>query len=411
MWQHLDVAFSRGMTTPRPPFPSSPSPGFRRRERISDLMTREYAAFVDSATGAERAGDAETALEYHQGVPMFRHSAHRAVLAQLADLSGEMTPWLWARWAAYQCTRAEDEGTRCGLVSRLALDYTVHMFHADAVDRAWEAGDDPIQLFATTTGQDWAYHQICTFELHGLETFLETMAGGRLADGCGALTREWVGATMGGYRVESTSTGRLVVRDLADDRSLELLDLGAGLLLDTGGWLIGRLVPSGTTPALMFDTRPLPVDEQTAVVAATGDRRGAWITALDQAFTEGRLDRSLLRSEDRELVTDVPSLSLLERGTPPAALAHTMDQLRGGRDEIGRAAYRILRAVADDSFPEEEAPYVAAAVVNPHGFAEAQRQLVGPRHRAAWERWTRLVPAPARGRLARLAELSADAAA
>ena len=162
----------------------------------------------------------------------------------------------------------------------------------------------------------------------------------------------------------------------------------------------------------MFDTRPLPVDEQTALEASTGDRRGAWISALDRAFTDGRLDRSLLRSEDRELVTDVPSLLLLERGTAPDALAGTMDQLRRGRDEIGRAAHRVLRAVAEGSFgADEEAAYVAAAVVNPHGFAEAQRRLVAPGHRAAWEHWAGLVPEPARGRLTRLAALSAEAAA
>ncbi|GAA2147081.1 hypothetical protein GCM10009844_23950 [Nocardioides koreensis] len=373
-------------------------------------MTREYAAFVESATAAERSGDAETALEYHQGVPMFRRSAHRVVLTQLADLSDEMTPWLWARWAAYQCTRVEDPDTLGKVTSQLALDYTVRVFHTDELARAWEVGDDPVKLLATTAGEDWAYHQTCTFELLGLELFLNSMADARLAEGC-ALAREWVGATMSGYRVESVIPGRLVVRDLGEDRPVEVLDLGAGLL-GVGGRLIGRLVPSGTTPALMFDTRPLPVDEQTAVAAATGDRRSAWIAALEQAFAEERLERSMLRSADRELVTDVPSLSLLERGTSPAALASTRQQLARGRDEIGRAAYRVLRAVTEGTFgTEADAPYVAAAVLNPHGFAEAQAQLVDPGHRGAWEHWARLVPAPAQGRLTRLAALSAEAAA
>ena len=375
-------------------------------------MTREYEAFFDSATAAERAGDAATALEYHQGVPMFHRSAHRVVLTQMADLSDEMTPWLWARWAAYQCTRAEDQDSLSRQSSRLALDYTVRMFHTEDLERAYDEGADPIQLMSRTVGEDWAYHQICTFELRGLELFLDTLATGRLAEGC-SLAREWVGATMSGFRLESAGGGRLVVRDLGgEDRSSEVLDLGAGLLLDVGGFLIGRLVPSGTTPALMFDTRPLPVDEQTAVAAATGDRRGAWITALEQAFADGRLERSMLRSEDRELVTDVPSLKLLERGTQPAALASAREQLARGRDEIGRAAYCVLRSVAEGSFgPEADAPYVAAAVLNPHGFAEAQAQLVAAGHRDAWEHWSGLVPPPAQGRLALLAALSAEAAA
>lgn len=374
-------------------------------------MTAEHTAFAESGIAAERAGDAATALDYHLGIPMFRRSAHQGVLRQLADLAEEMTPWLWARWAAYQCTRAEDPGSRCRESFLLALPYVVELFHGEEMARAWEEGEDPIRVTSRIAGQDWALHQIATYELPGLETFLDTMATGRLAEEV-TLAREWVGATMGGYRVEPTSPGRLVVRDLGADRSVEVLDLGAGLGAGSDGWVLGRLVPSGTSPELMFDTRPLRVDEPTARAAATGDQRGAWITALADAFAEGRLESSVLMSEGRELHCDVHDLELLERATPPSQLARTRRQLAEGRDEIGRAAFRLLRSVADGSFgPETDAPYVAAAVLNPHGFADAQRQLIGPGRRAAWERWAELVPAPARGRLARLAEPSATAAA
>ena len=71
-------------------------------------MTREYHSLVASSMAAERAGEAETALEYHRGVPMFTRSAHAHQLTQLAGVADEMTPWMWARWAAYQATRAED---------------------------------------------------------------------------------------------------------------------------------------------------------------------------------------------------------------------------------------------------------------------------------------------------------------
>jgi len=101
------------------PIPSNNSPGFRRGKRVSDLMTREHLAFVESSNAAERAGDAATALEYHQGIPMFARSAHRALLVQLAGLSEEMTPWLWSRWAAYQCGSSElsvvEVSPRCGV--------------------------------------------------------------------------------------------------------------------------------------------------------------------------------------------------------------------------------------------------------------------------------------------------------
>ena len=51
-------------------------------------MTHEYRQFFLSSQAAERAGDAEVALEYHRGIPMFTRSAHVAMLTQLAGLAG-----------------------------------------------------------------------------------------------------------------------------------------------------------------------------------------------------------------------------------------------------------------------------------------------------------------------------------
>src|SRR5918994_257848 len=113
------------MTSRRPPT----QPGFTRGPRIADLMTREYVSFLDSSLAAERCGDAETALEYYRGIPMFTRSRHNYLLTQLTGLAEEMTPWLWARWAAYQCTRAEDAGTESGFITRAAIDYTIKTFY------------------------------------------------------------------------------------------------------------------------------------------------------------------------------------------------------------------------------------------------------------------------------------------
>ncbi len=94
-------------------------PGFTRGPRIADLMTVEYPSFLESSMAAERCGDAATALEYHRGIPMFKRSQHVGILTQLASLDDEMTPWLWARWAAYQCTRAEDWRVTDPVLARL----------------------------------------------------------------------------------------------------------------------------------------------------------------------------------------------------------------------------------------------------------------------------------------------------
>ena len=180
-------------------------------------MTPAYESFVASSAAAERDGDAGTALEYHRGVPMFARSAHVSLLTQLHDLRDVMTPWLWARWAAYQCTRVESPAGRSAQITQAALRYVVELLHARSMRAAWEAGEDPIQFLSLTQGQDWAYHQVATFEMGGLGAFLDDLATGPLAERAG-LARQWVGARMGGYRWESTGPTRLRVRDLATDR-------------------------------------------------------------------------------------------------------------------------------------------------------------------------------------------------
>jgi hypothetical protein len=216
---------------------------------------------------------------------------------------------------------------------------------------------------------------------------------------------------MGGYRLESSDPGSLVVRDLAGDDSIRLLDLGARVHAGPEGWLIGRLVPSGIEGRPMFDTRPLPVDGATARQVAGDPGPAAWVSALRRAIAEGRVDRGVLQSEDRELVTDVPSLSLVEVGTPAAALASTLEALGRGRDEIGRAALRILRSAGDRTLADDQAPYVAAAVLNAHAYAEVSTRILSPGQQAAWSRWAELAPEPARSRLRRLAELTRPKAA
>jgi hypothetical protein len=390
--------------------PSDRRPGFGRGLRIADLMTHEYQQFFLSSQAAERAGDAEAALEYHRGIPMFARSAHVALLTQLAGLADEMPPWLWARWAAYQCTRAEDPGTLSMEIQRTALDFTLRSFYLDLLGERFLAGDDPMPLMARTCGEDWVFHQLCAFELGGLFEFARSLATGRLREE-GGLCEQWSRARMGGFRIETSAPGSLVLRDLARDDSVSLLELGAGLHAGPEGWLIGRLVPTGAEPGLMFDTRPLPVDERTAREVAADPGPAAWVSALGVAVVEGRVDRALLQTEDRELVTDVPSRSLVEIGTPASALASTLDSLGRGRDEIGRAALRILRSAGEGARDGDQAPYVAAAVLNAHAHSEVRGRVLSPGQAAAWSRWADLAPEPARSRLQRLAELTAPRAA
>ena len=381
-----------------------PRRGFTRGPRVADLMTREYLSFVESSLAAERVGDAETALEYHLGVPMFTQSRHTYTLTQLAGLAEEMTPWLWARWAAYQSNRAEDAGTESGFITRAAIDYTIQMFYDEQMEATYDAGRDPVEILKKVLGESWIYRQLCTFEFGGLREFLDRIADGALAEGA-SWARSWDDARMRGLRVEPSEPGELVVTELRTRQRLPLLDLGAGTLCSPGGFLVGRLVPSGVRPELMFDSTPVVVDRRTALDVARSDK-GGWVTALTRGLADGRITLAALESEDRELASDIPSGAMIDLTERPS------DGARAGRDLVAGAAFRVLRQVADDSFGgDDRAPYVAAAVLNARAYADARRKLITPGQPSSWLRWAGLACEPAAARLRHLAELAATRAA
>jgi hypothetical protein len=157
-------------------------------------------------------------------------------------------------------------------------------------------------------------------------------------------------------------------------------------------------------PELMFDSTPVVVDQQTAQEVAASTR-GGWITALTKAIADCRLTLGALESEERELASDVPSGAMIELASCRA------DSAGECRDRVARAAFRVLRQAAEGGLGDHLAPYVAAAVLHPHAYAEAQRKLVAPGQRSPWLRWADLAPEPAATRLRHLAETSVSRAA
>ena len=263
---------------------------------------------------------------------------------------------------------------------------------------------------ARVMGESWACHQLAAHDYGVLTSFLDEYVDGALAEHA-SLARSWVDAPMGGYRIEGRASAcALLVRDLEVDEVREVLDLGAACLVGLGGSVIGRLVPSGTTPALMFDTAPLPLDVEIATEVARAGTHDEWADVLAEAIDDGRLDPARLLREDYELMSDIPSLDLLAFGTRPAELARVMTQLREGRDEVGRAAYRILQQASEGGLDDDAAPYVAAASLNVHAQEDAGRRILSPGQQRHWLRWAGLVPAPARTRLLAFAEATAEVA-
>lgn len=282
------------------------------------------------------------------------------------------------------------------------LKYVVQTFHADQLADCHANGGDPIKVLASVASESWLHHQILLHELGGFERFIGEIATGRLAEHAG-LAREWAGARLGGYLIgASIPGGRLRVHDLADGSCLEVLDLGAGANAGDG-WVLGRLVPSGVDDLLMFDMPPMNVSE--GIARDVADAEQPWM-CLKEAFDEGRLiERDFMR-HDYEVVTDVLCIELLRIGTPPAQLERVTEQLRAGRDEIPRAAFRILLRAAEGRIEETDAAHVAAAILQPTARADARRMLVREGQYDVWRRWATLVHEPARGLLMELAEAS-----
>lgn len=376
------------------------SAGFRRLPRIADQMTPDLMACVDRAIQAERAGDLAAALEWHQAVPMFSKGRHRILMRRLAELGTELPEWVWARWIVYQAIRCEDGDT--GRQGKLLLDNMVHTLHADLLDRCHRQAGDPVRVVATVLGESWVFHQVVAHEAGGISSFLDEFATGALAEHA-ELARRWAAIPLGGYQLGESADGtRLGVRRADGTAWTDVLDLGARSGAAAGGYVLGRLVPSGIEDLPMFDMPPLRIPESIAreVAAASGDR--AWLP-LSRAVEDGRLISAGLLREDYELTTDVQELDLVRFGTEPRDLERVMCQLREGRDESSRAAYRILsRARSGEIDPTDQA-YVAAAALFPKAYDDARRRLMRPGDQDVWAGWADRAAEPARTRLLALA--------
>jgi hypothetical protein len=362
-------------------------------------MNHELIGYVRRSEDAERSGDAHAALEWHRSVPMYRRNRHVGLMEQLVHIGEDALPeWAWARWITYQAIRCGTGDT--GAIGRALLQVVVHTVHEDLLRECFEREGDPIKVAAAVLGESWVFHQLAAHGSDMVASFLDEQARGRLAEHTD-LVRRWTNARMSGYRLlESLPGSRLAVQEVGTDEVTEVLDLGARSVA-ADGWVLGRLVPSGVGELAMFDLTPLPVDETVARSAAMAE---GWLRPLADQCRAGELTSQDLLREDYELVTDVQCLDLVRFGTRPAELARTMDSLRGGRDEVCRAAFRILgQAVAGDLTAEDQA-YVAAAALNPRVQDDLRRTLLRPGHPEPWVAWAGRTPNPARAHLLALAE-------
>jgi len=369
-------------------------------------MTPEYLDHVDRALAAERAGDATAAFEWHESVPMFRKGRHRSLMERLTRLGDDPPAWVWARWTVYQALRCED-GATGGLV-RTWLARALEEIHDGLLAESYRHRGDPIRVIARVQGESWAFHQLAAHEGGALSAFIDEFATGRLAERS-ALARSWAGTRLSGYELgESKPGARLAVREATGGDWLEVLDLGARSCA-RGGWVLGRLVPSGVGDLLMFDMPPLGVPAKVAREIAAGEDR-SWWRVVAGAVGRGDLGAQTLLREDYELTTDVLELELLRFGTPAPDLGRVMQQLRSGRDEVGRAAYRVLERARRGDLAATDHAYIGAAAMNVRAFDDVRRRMMRTDEPDHWAEWADRMPDPARGRVLALGRMGRSAA-
>lgn len=179
---------------------------------------------------------------------------------------------------------------------------------------------------------------------------------------------------MGGYRVGGVVSGRLRVFDVRSARWHDALDLGTRPHI-WSGWVIGRLVPSGSSGPAMFDRPPLPVPEAVARRVSRA-AHGSWFGVLADSVHAGVLDPDQLLAPRGSMFTDVPPLS-------PAAIR------------------RVRRLALTGPVRSEDAPIVGAAVIAGERLTATEAEVVRTR-------WGPVVPEPAAALLDSLVVSASD---
>ncbi|MGY0538001.1 hypothetical protein ACW14X_10805 [Nocardioides sp. YJ-D4] len=286
--------------SPRPPNrPGDP----RRRSFAEKVIDSPYWPAMFAVNDAEARGDVKSALEIIHATSdqldkeQFWHPSRLERLEQLRLLAALMPRWAHSRWIvaqAMQSTNARNQW-RMSKAIRVALDVR------GGPDPGRDREDDRIQIL----DRDWVYRQTFLYELGGLEAFLRHNASGDLIAGADRIW-EWVRAPMRGLRLLGREPRHLLWEDPRTGEQLTTINIGAGLLVDDGECVIGRIVP--IDDGLMFETAPLRVPEEVAYAVADEPER--WIDALrDRTGRPGHEPGEIWTHRglrDDGLLTDIP---------------------------------------------------------------------------------------------------------
>lgn len=357
---------------------------------------------------AEAGGDPAEALRIHESFPPFADSPHSHVLRILTELGDDAPGWLWSRWMTIQAHRGDLDGNTSGPDPAVGRAIDAAYVHGVDLNRS---PDLPPEAFGASLFQfHWIVRQLRVYEGGGLRHLVEDRASTRLVERADRIG-DWLDAPMRGLQLADDAVDLVLpFTDLATGHRIELLDLGVACEHEPGTSFLGRVVPTSVAPGLMFEWRPLRVDDRTATeVAALDGRTEAWVDVLGRGHREQRLPGMYSWDDSMTPVSDLPVKAfiglLLDHQI--AGFPARPDGMIEMTEVAVRACTNALRVVkALDGQTRGIAPMVATALLWPGVFPLLQARLARPQLAGAWLAIARELPSPARARAEALAVLS-----
>lgn len=365
---------------------------------ISSQMSPEHHAAFDASQAAERRGDWAEALGEYRRIPMFRDSTHGEQLHVMATLAGDAPGWVVARWLTVLARRHSDDQKR----SQVAFRASMSLAHPHGVDLEALDVTYPQQATAQLWGRDWMMRQLEVYELCALAELLlpypPPVGLDRDLVASAGPVAEWSQASMGGYRLGQLHDEVRTLHDAHTGAPREVLDLGLGEQVPEGSHVLGRLVPIAQEPGLVFESRPLTVDEATA--AAVARRPPDWPEILATGIASRRLPAGCTLQPDPSLTADLPHRSWF------SLLGLPVDKRPDQRPDtlVGQAVAAALRMVR--VHPEQVIAHrhrICELMLDPLLDHQRLARFAAPQHLAAWDHLATAVPELARARCQEMA--------
>ena len=210
--------------------------------------------------------------------------------------------------------------------------------------------------------------------------------------------------------------------DLADDRELEVLNIGALSDRERDTPVIGRLGPISSGPGLMFQKRPITVDLETARGVAQGegpqDDWPLWTPSVTDGCHSGRLPYAFSCGQKTLYSSDIVPMAQeecerLDALAPPGRLlelrAAGLDDFVANGVMVAETALVCVGVSGADAV-SAVGPHLATVMVEPRVVEALRVHCTAPEHEHGWDVLAAGSIEPVRSRCTELARLSREAA-